>query len=90
MGAVVSAGLPAVPRVPSMPPELTPLEQLRWHWGDAYLIGRDDERGWWAARRDQVGAFLTAADDDDLGQVIRADYAARPVPRDVDAARPSQ
>ena len=37
-------------------------EALRFSWGDAYEIGHDDERGWWAARRDRIGASLTAAD----------------------------
>jgi len=73
-----------------MPPALTPLGQLRWHWGDAYLIGRDDERGWWAARRDQIGVYLTAPGPGELGQAIRADYAARPMPHDIDAAEPGQ
>jgi hypothetical protein len=31
------------------------LEALRFGWGDAYLIGHDDERGYWAARRDKIG-----------------------------------
>ena len=54
------------------------------------MIGRDGKRGWWAARRDQIGAYLTAADADELGQAIREDYAARPVPRDAEVARPGQ
>ena len=80
-------GLPPVPRLPSMPPPRTPLEELRWHWGDAYLIGHDDERGWWAGRRDQIGVFMTAAGPEELWSAIHADYAAKPVPRDIGADR---
>ncbi len=57
------------------------LEALTWDWGEAYLIGHDDERGWWASRRDQIGDLLTAAGPDGLRRQIRADYALRPVPR---------
>jgi hypothetical protein len=87
MGTVMTTGLPVVPRIPTMPPALTPLDELRWHWGDAYLIGRDDERGWWAARRDQIGVYLTAADSEALWQAIHANYAAKPVPRETGANR---
>lgn len=51
------------------------------------MIGHDDERGWWAARRDQVGALITAADPEELWSAIHADYAARPVPRDIGSDR---
>jgi len=78
-------GLPAVPQIPAMPRARTPLQELRLHWGDAYLIGRDDERGWWAARRDRIGAYVTAADAEDLWRKIRADYAAETVSHDFDA-----
>lgn len=57
------------------------LESLRWHWGDAYDIGLDDERGWHAKRRDGLGAVLTGADPDELYKLITEDYSARPVPR---------
>lgn len=59
------------------------LEALRFHWGDAYEIGRDDELGWWARRRDGRGGDLTATGPDDLYEVIAADYALEPVPRSV-------
>jgi len=58
------------------------LEALRWNWGEAYLIGHDDERGWWAARRDRIGSLLTGTDADGLRAAIRADYALKRVPRD--------
>jgi hypothetical protein len=57
------------------------LETLRWNWGEAYLIGHDDERGWWAGRRDRIGSLLTEADADGLRAAIRADYALKRVPR---------
>src|SRR5260370_8426148 len=60
------------------------LEALRWNWGDAYEIGHDDERGWWAKRRDGVGGYLTAADPGELRAVIYADHDLMPVPRDFD------
>lgn len=58
------------------------LEALRWHWGDAYEIGRDGEDGWRAHRRDAVGGDLTAPGPDELESKIRADYGLRPVPRE--------
>jgi hypothetical protein len=61
------------------------LEALRFGWGDAYLIGHDDERGYWAARRDKIGGLLTAGDPDELRNAITEDYAAKPVPREPDA-----
>jgi hypothetical protein len=42
------------------------LEALRWDWDTAYLIGHDDKRGWWAARRDRIGGLLTAGSPDAL------------------------
>jgi hypothetical protein len=57
------------------------LDALRWHWGDAYEIGRDEDRGWWARRRDGRGRDLTAATPDELLAEITADYTLRPVPR---------
>ncbi|MGH3181685.1 MAG: hypothetical protein ACRDOE_07245 [Streptosporangiaceae bacterium] len=56
------------------------LGALRSGWDDAYDIGRDDERGYWARRRDGLGGDLTADDPDVLGSAIRADYAVKRVP----------
>src|SRR6185437_14441602 len=36
------------------------LEVLRLKWGHSYRIGHDDVRGWWARRRDGLGADITA------------------------------
>jgi len=57
------------------------LEALRFHWGDAYEIGYDDEHGWQALRRDGLSGVLTGADPEGLYKAITDDYALRPVPR---------
>jgi len=59
------------------------LAALQYGWGDAYVIGCDDERGWWAARRDLIGGYLTADDPDGLWTAIGEDYKLKPVPRDL-------
>jgi hypothetical protein len=59
------------------------LAALRWGWGEAYRIGWDPVRGWWAARRDGKSGDITAGDEDQLWRAIVADYAACPVPRDL-------
>lgn len=58
------------------------LAALQWHWGEAYLIGCDDEHGWWASRRDQIGGLITEGGPDELAVAILADYAFKPVARD--------
>lgn len=67
------------------PPGEDALDALRFGWGGAYMIGHDDERGWWAGRRDRIGGLLTAPDADGLRGEIAADYALKPVPRDAGA-----
>jgi hypothetical protein len=57
------------------------LEAVRFDWGEAYAIERDDEHGWRAKRLDGLGGWLTAAGADGLYEVIAADYALKPVPR---------
>jgi len=54
---------------------------LRHGWGDAYRIGWDATRGWWANRRDGLGGDITAHDPDKLWQAILDDYTLKPVPR---------
>ncbi len=56
-----------------------PLADLRHHWGEAYLIEYLGGR-YVAQRRDSRSTF-SAESADELGEKIRADYAARPVPR---------
>jgi hypothetical protein len=62
---------------------VTPLSELRWHWGEAYLIKRMGRR--WIAQRRDSHATMSADDHEQLFGLIRVDYAAHPVPRD---ARP--
>ncbi len=64
------------------------LEKLRFGWGDAYEIGHDDKRGYWARRLDGLGEDLTADDPDALWNAMNADYTAKAVPRDLPAGDP--
>jgi len=57
------------------------LDELMHHWGEAYEIGWDSDRGWHARRLDGVGGELAAAGPDGLRAEISADYKLRPVPR---------
>lgn len=59
------------------------LSALRWGWGEAYRIGADPERGWWARRRDDIGGDITADGPGELWAAVLADYALKPVPRDL-------
>jgi hypothetical protein len=61
------------------------LGALSFGWGDAYEIGFDDELGYWARRRDNIGGRITAPGPDDLWQAICEDYTLKPVPRDYSA-----
>jgi hypothetical protein len=63
----------------------TPLDELRWHWGDAYLISYLGHYRWMAKRRDNRET-LTAEDPRELRDLIVADYTARPVSRQVAGA----
>jgi hypothetical protein len=58
------------------------LGALRYGWGDAYRIGWDARRGWWANRRDGKREDITAADHTELWAAIFADYTSSPVRRD--------
>jgi hypothetical protein len=62
------------------------LAYLIHHYGDAYVISR--WRGRVEARRRDDGTVLDADDAQELLVKIRADYAARPVPRRIEADRP--
>ena len=61
------------------------LAALQFGWGDAYEIGRDEEHGYWARRRDGLGGRITADVPDGLWQAIHEDYDLKPVPRDLPA-----
>ncbi len=58
------------------------LADLRWHWGDAYQISF--VHGMFRAERRDDGAAVSAASASALRDLIRDDYAARPVPRRCD------
>ncbi len=62
------------------------LEELRWHWDEAYEIARDDGR-LGADRRDGSGR-LEAGTAAELRALIIADYTERPVPRRYGRQRP--
>jgi hypothetical protein len=56
------------------------LENLNWHWGEAYRIFAAGYGCWTASRRDARGRLL-AEDLESLLAMIRDDYGRRPVPR---------
>ena len=63
------------------------LAYLCHHYGEAYEVNM--RRGRYEARRRDDGTVLTADSADALLDLIRADYAARPVSRQIaGAARP--
>src|ERR1022692_917924 len=55
------------------------LKDWRWHWGRAYETSWDGQ--FRASRRDDL-AELAASTAQDLRQLLRDDYTARPVRRD--------
>jgi hypothetical protein len=59
-----------------------PLDELRWHWGGAYLISFFEPDVWVAQRRDNR-ATLRADSPADLRDLIYEDYTANPVSRQV-------
>ena len=50
------------------------LDVLLLLWDDEYLIGHDDEHGWWASRRGVVGHILTANSPEELVQMLGDDF----------------
>jgi hypothetical protein len=64
-----------------------PLDALRWHWGEAYIINCVGPGKWLSERRD---THDTLRDETPLGlrDRIIADYAARPVSRQFDRRQP--
>lgn len=57
------------------------LDELRWHWGDAYLIEHFPGPGKWVAQRRDDHATISASTPDELNDKIRADYLKCPVSR---------
>jgi hypothetical protein len=69
-------------------PDITEMDSygmLCSDWGSAYHITRAPgaARPYQAERRDDHTVVLTAASPDALRDLIRADYLAHPVPREV-------
>ena len=66
-----------------------PLDALRWHWGEAYVINRLGLGRWTAERRD---THETLRDQTPLGlrDKIISDYSARKVPRHPNGHLPSE
>jgi hypothetical protein len=62
------------------------LDDLRWHYGEAYLIDCLSDR--WIAQRRDSHATMSADSPDGLLAKIRADYAAQPVSRATGTAAP--
>ncbi len=60
-----------------------PLDELRWHWGDAYLILYFETAGKWVAQRRDSRETMSADDPAALLDRIRQDYGQRPVPRGI-------
>jgi hypothetical protein len=54
-------------------------QDLRYHWGTAYAITWHGST--FIAARNDTGEILSAGTADELRDKIRADYIARPVPR---------
>ena len=62
-----------------------PLDELRWHWGSAYLISFFEPDIWLAQRKDNRER-VRADSPGKLLDRIRADYTAKPVSRQVSGA----
>lgn len=65
------------------------LAYLRWHYSGAYVIQHPAPDVWLAQRTDD-NTTLTAETPDGLLDLIRVDYAERPVPRDRAALKVGQ
>jgi hypothetical protein len=65
-----------------------PLDALRWHWGEAYIIGCHGLGRWTAERRD---THETVSDQTPLGlrDKIIADYSTRKVSRSLPGRTPA-
>jgi hypothetical protein len=83
-GAVVSRTVPQrKPRRVTVPVARSAWAELKHGWGGAYDFQRHD-LGVRAVRRDGLG-WITANSPEQLGPLVAADYAERPVPRTVAA-----
>ena len=60
-------------------PRVGALNDLEFHWGDAYEIS-EGSGVWRAARMDGRGTLIATSSEELRLEIIR-DYSARPVPR---------
>ena len=65
-----------------------PLDELRWHWGDAYLIHYFEAAGKWVAQRRDSHGTMSADGPDQLLDLIRDDYRRYPVSRSASTVAP--
>jgi hypothetical protein len=97
-GSMIRFGWTKVARWPGRPGALAgdavsrdwdePLDELRWHWGDAYLIHYFETAGKWVAQRRDSHTTMSADSPVILREKINQDYAARPVGRQFDGRQP--
>jgi hypothetical protein len=64
------------------------LDDLRWHYGEAYLIHYLSRPGRWVAQRRDSHATMSAESADGLLGLIREDYRKHPVSRATGTATP--
>lgn len=77
---VMRADAEAAPETDAVTPAVEQaLEALRLDWDAAYMIGHDAEHDWWAARRDQIGGYLSKGTPDELREAMAEDHALKPV-----------
>jgi len=62
------------------------LDDLRWHYGEAYLIHYLSEPDRWVAQRRDSHATMSAESADGLLDRIREDYRVHPVSRRIAGA----
>jgi hypothetical protein len=58
-----------------------PLARLQWDWPGAYAITGAADR--WVAQRADNGRLIVASSPDDLRELLKQDYEAEAVPREV-------
>jgi hypothetical protein len=57
------------------------LGRLQWAWGTAYQITGASDR--WVARRSDNGRLIAGGSPDELRELLKQDYEAEAVPREV-------
>jgi hypothetical protein len=62
---------------------ISPLDELRWYYGEAYLIHYFETAGKWVAQRRDSRATMSANGPALLLELIREDYRKHPVSRQI-------